>query len=224
MIPEYANGCNADFASTTWSTSIVRRSQDRFKDYANPTRAPPTKPSAFHRSTGSCAQGMRSAASVVATPASAAAVPQSFLGPFRSIAILFCGLVDIKYSDPILSDMSDNNEQCALRPDGTLKDASEIPWLNDPDDAEPIPAHGLGAPSLNVDSNASTTAGSKGKEPAQLVGSRRAIKPTAKAQQASLTGFFSTRTVLIDGKEFAQTSSANSGNAGPAKQGGIYNT
>ncbi|KAH9011121.1 hypothetical protein EDB85DRAFT_1901340 [Lactarius pseudohatsudake] len=142
----------------------------------------------------------------------------------RTITILFCGLVDIKYSDPILSEMSDNNEQCALRPDGTLKDASKISWLNDPDDAEPIPAHGLGAPSLNLDSNASTTAGSKGKEPAQLVGGRCVIKPTAKAQQASLTGFFSSRTVLIDGKESAQTSSANSGNSGPAKQGGIYNT
>ncbi|KAH9011482.1 hypothetical protein EDB85DRAFT_1890716 [Lactarius pseudohatsudake] len=126
--------------------------------------------------------------------------------------------------------MSDNDEQCALRPDGTLKDASEIPWLNDPDDTEPILAHGLGAPSLNVDSDASTTAGLKGKEPAQLVGSRRVIKPTAKAQQASLTGFFSSRTVLIDGKESAQTSFANSANSGPAKQGlydflgGIYNT
>ncbi|KAH9022275.1 hypothetical protein EDB85DRAFT_1895315 [Lactarius pseudohatsudake] len=120
----------------------------------------------------------------------------------------------------ILSDMpmSDNDEQCALRPDGTLKDASEIPWLNDPDDTEPIPAHGLGAPSLNVDSDASTTACLKGKEPARLVSGRRVIKPTAKAQQASLTGFFSTRTVLINGKE-----SANSGNSSPAKQGS-YNT
>ncbi|KAH8984580.1 hypothetical protein EDB86DRAFT_2833501 [Lactarius hatsudake] len=116
--------------------------------------------------------------------------------------------------------VSDNDEQCALRPNGTLKDASEIPWLNDPDDTEPISAHGLGAPSLNLDSDTSTTAGLKGKEPAQLVGSRRAIKPTAKAQQASLTGFFSTRTVLVNGKESAQTSSANSANSGPSKQGG----
>ncbi|KAH8986184.1 hypothetical protein EDB86DRAFT_2832778 [Lactarius hatsudake] len=120
------------------------------------------------------------------------------------------------------SDMpvSDNDEQCALRPDGTLKDMSEIPWLNDPDDTEPISAHGLGAPSLNLDSDTSTTAGLKGKEPAQLVGSCHAIKPTTKAQQASLTGFFSTRTVLVGGKESAQTSSANSANSGPSKQGG----
>ena len=28
-------------------------------------------------------------------------------------------------------------DQCALRPDGSLKDASEIVWVNDPDDETP---------------------------------------------------------------------------------------
>ncbi|KAH9007510.1 hypothetical protein EDB83DRAFT_2323720 [Lactarius deliciosus] len=56
--------------------------------------------------------------------------------------------------------------------------------------------------------------GLKGKEPAQLVGNHHAIKPTAKAQQASLTGFFSSRTVLVNSKEFA-----NLGNSSPTKQG-----
>ncbi|KAH9168616.1 hypothetical protein EDB89DRAFT_1909195 [Lactarius sanguifluus] len=140
-----------------------------------------------------------------------------FLGPFHSVAI-FCGLVDIKYSDLILSDMpvSDNDKQCAHRPDGTLKDTSEIPWFNDPDNTEPILVHGLGAPSLNLNSDPSTTASLKGKEPAQLVGSRCTIKPTTKARQASLTRFFLTRTVLVDSKESTQTSSANSGNSSPA--------
>jgi hypothetical protein len=29
-------------------------------------------------------------------------------------------------------------EQCALRPDGSLKDASEITWVHDPDDEKPV--------------------------------------------------------------------------------------
>jgi hypothetical protein len=29
-------------------------------------------------------------------------------------------------------------DQCALRPDGSLKDASEIHWVNDPDDKIPV--------------------------------------------------------------------------------------
>ncbi|KAH9004871.1 hypothetical protein EDB86DRAFT_2825271 [Lactarius hatsudake] len=118
-----------------------------------------------------------------------------------------------------LTDMSDNNEQCALRLNGTLKDASEIPWLNDPDNTEPILAHGPGTPSLNLDSDNSMTASLKGKESAQLVGSCHTIKPTAKAQQASLTRFFLTRTILVNGKESVQMSSINSGNSGPSKQG-----
>ncbi|KAI9429641.1 hypothetical protein H4582DRAFT_2064957 [Lactarius indigo] len=112
--------------------------------------------------------------------------------------------------------MADNDEQCALMPDGTLKEPDKIIWYNDPDDAKPISAPGLGALS-HIDSDASTPAGLKGKEPAQRVGGRRIIKPTIKAQQALLTGFFSTRTVLIDGKESVQKSSADSG---PSKQVG----
>ncbi|KAI9444652.1 hypothetical protein H4582DRAFT_2052925 [Lactarius indigo] len=115
---------------------------------------------------------------------------------------------------PTLLMMADNDEQCALMPNGTLKEPDKIIWYNDPDDAEPISAPGLGALS-HIDSDASTLAGLKGKEPAQHVGSRCIIKPTIKAQQASLTGFFSTRTVLIDGKESAQKSSTDSG---PSKQ------
>ncbi|KAI9436433.1 hypothetical protein H4582DRAFT_2058710 [Lactarius indigo] len=116
--------------------------------------------------------------------------------------------------------MADNDEQCALMPNGTLKEPDKIIWYNDPDDTEPILAPGLGALS-HIDSDASTPAGLKGKEPAQRVGGRRIIKPTIKAQQASLTGFFSTRTILIDGKELVQKSSADSG---PSKQGsyGLY--
>ncbi|KAH8987497.1 hypothetical protein EDB86DRAFT_2832297 [Lactarius hatsudake] len=257
MIPEYANGCNADLTST--STVC-------FEDYADPTRHEECHIcgdyTGFRK--GACLlgwhpdleqfhpnalvelrDGRRNALEsrrvlIVGQMSSHILFGENThtylqLGttltssglrkndvccmPFCSVAI-YCGLVDIKYSG--LSDMpvSDNDEQCALRPDGTLKDASEIPWLNDPDDTEPISAHGLGAPSLNLDSDTSMTAGLKGKEPAQLVGSRRAIKPTAKAQQASLTRFFSTRTVLVDGKESVQTSSANSANSGPSKQGG----
>ncbi|KAI9429993.1 hypothetical protein H4582DRAFT_2064336 [Lactarius indigo] len=111
--------------------------------------------------------------------------------------------------------MADNDEQCALMPDGTLKEPDKIIWYNDLDDAEPISAPGLGALS-HIDSDASTPAGLKGKEPAQRVGSHHIIKPTIKAQQASLTGFFSNRTVLIDGKESVQKSSAD---LGPSKQG-----
>jgi hypothetical protein len=34
------------------------------------------------------------------------------------------------------------SDQCAVGPDGHLKDASEIVWHNDPDDEEPISAPG----------------------------------------------------------------------------------
>ncbi|KAI9456406.1 hypothetical protein F5148DRAFT_1151338 [Russula earlei] len=33
---------------------------------------------------------------------------------------------------------SEATDQCALRPDGTLKDASDIVWFNDKDDDTPI--------------------------------------------------------------------------------------
>jgi hypothetical protein len=93
----------------------------------------------------------------------------------------------------ILSTMSINedSDQCARRADGTLKDSDEIVWYNDPDDTAPISAPGLGAPSLNLGLDGSTTAG-------QRVERRRVIKPTAKAQQSSLTGFLSTRTVVSE--------------------------
>lgn len=35
-------------------------------------------------------------------------------------------------------------EQCALRPDGSLKDASEITWVHDPDDEKPVASGPLG--------------------------------------------------------------------------------
>jgi hypothetical protein len=49
--------------------------------------------------------------------------------------------------------MSHNDEQCAVQSDGTLKEADEITWYNDPNDAQPatIPT---------------TNPGLKGKEPA----------------------------------------------------------
>lgn len=143
--------------------------------------------------------------------------------------------------------MSNDDEQCARRPDGTLKESDEIVWFNDPDDTVPIPtsASGLGAPSVP---NGPTIASPKGKEPSEhtvLRGPRR-IKPTAKAQQSSLTGFFSTRTVVseypsalvpfpfifslssVNGKESAQNSSTDlndsrTDRSGP-KQGGKYDT
>ena len=35
--------------------------------------------------------------------------------------------------------MATTSDQCALGPDGKLLDASDIIWLNDPDDLTPIP-------------------------------------------------------------------------------------
>ncbi len=35
-----------------------------------------------------------------------------------------------------------DSESCALNPDGTMKDAEDIVWYNDPNDAQPIPSNG----------------------------------------------------------------------------------
>ena len=40
----------------------------------------------------------------------------------------------------IIDNIVDLLDQCALRPDGSLKDASEIPWVDDLDDEIPASA------------------------------------------------------------------------------------
>ncbi len=43
-------------------------------------------------------------------------------------------LSDAIHGLQLISSTADNWEQCAHNPDGTLKEASDIEWINDPDD------------------------------------------------------------------------------------------
>ncbi|KAH9007830.1 hypothetical protein EDB84DRAFT_1447292 [Lactarius hengduanensis] len=191
-IPEYANS-NADLAST----SIVR-----FEDYADPTRARVPQQAQrlprFHSSMvpRGYGQGMRNAASAVATPTSAKSSRSTSWRLW--LALRFSSPTSVFLPELLQLGTTPNLAH-------KLRAEREHPY--------PVCAAQCGI----ISGRMCVASGSKGKEPAQLVGSRRAIKPTAKAQQASLTGFFSSRTVFIDGKESTQTSSANSGNSGPAK-------
>lgn len=42
-----------------------------------------------------------------------------------------------------------SSDQCALDPDGSLKDARDIQWYNDPDDDQPLPPAPLGPPAVS---------------------------------------------------------------------------
>ncbi|KAH9020482.1 hypothetical protein EDB84DRAFT_1441804 [Lactarius hengduanensis] len=107
-------------------------------------------------------------------------------------------------------------ERGSRHPEAYLKDLDGIVWYNDPDDAEPISTPRLGALSLNLN-GASTSAGLK--EGTCLT-----------SQQASLTGFFSTRTVVAplpfiypvphQRQAICAEVITDSGNSGPTKQVG----
>jgi hypothetical protein len=88
--------------------------------------------------------------------------------------------------------MSDR-DACALRPDGTLKDASEIEWLHSPTSNHfPLPPadtlHDKIAQEINEDEFEPLpppAARFKGKEPARRVGGRRVPKPSDKVVASS---------------------------------------
>lgn len=82
-----------------------------------------------------------------------------------------------------------NPDACALRPDGTLKEASEIEWLHSPTSTHiPLPSADPLHDDIAQDIDASdnelepppSAKGLKGKEPAQRVAGRRVPKPSNK--------------------------------------------
>ena len=77
----------------------------------------------------------------------------------------------------------------ALRPDGTLKEASEIEWIHSPSAENKSLPPTLADPVVNeIDGNNSdklaSPKGLKGKEPAAWVGGKRVAKPSAKASES----------------------------------------
>ncbi|GLB42142.1 hypothetical protein LshimejAT787_1101570 [Lyophyllum shimeji] len=93
--------------------------------------------------------------------------------------------------------MSDD-ENCALRPDGTLKEANEITFFNSPSDKHPIGNNAKTDSESGSSSDddlpdlASLGHGLKGKEPARRVAGKRVIVPSAKVRNAqpSVQSFF----------------------------------
>jgi hypothetical protein len=68
-----------------------------------------------------------------------------------------------------------SSDQCALNPDGSFKDAKDIQWYNDPDDAQPLPPDPSGAAStepLPLDPSAATSAQPLGRGRRNKVASR----------------------------------------------------
>ena len=72
-----------------------------------------------------------------------------------------------------------SDENCALDADGNLKDASQIAWYNDPDDAQPLPQASV-MPNHEVPSSHDVEptarrykAGLQGKEPVTKVAGKR---------------------------------------------------
>jgi hypothetical protein len=77
----------------------------------------------------------------------------------------------------------------ALRPDGTLKEASELEWIHSPSAKNKSLPPTLTDPVVNdIDGNNSdelaSPKGLKGKEPAIRVGGKRVAKPWARASES----------------------------------------
>lgn len=101
-------------------------------------------------------------------------------------------LNEIEIKDNFFLNMSDE-ENCALRPDGTLKEAHEISFFNSPSDQNPISTvhNGSSTEDDELPDPAAISRGLKGKAPARCVGSKRVPKLSAKVRaNGSLNTFF----------------------------------
>lgn len=91
----------------------------------------------------------------------------------------------------VYAHLMDNEDNCALNPDGSLKNASQIKFFNSLSDRDPLPTvqDDPGHESPSETAKARKEEGLKGKEPARLVAGQRRRMATAKAQ-AQTSNFF----------------------------------
>lgn len=84
-----------------------------------------------------------------------------------------------------------HSQSCALRADGTLKDAHEIEFFNDPDDDKPLPSSSARSTSLagTLDNFITAKASGLRAKPATVVGgarrSNRASRPSEKVRDSA---------------------------------------
>ena len=82
----------------------------------------------------------------------------------------------------------ENPDAPALRPDGSLKDASEMEWEYSPSSKTiplPDPADAAGSSTSHGNVNPGPPKGLRGKEPANVVAGKRVSKPTIKVSASA---------------------------------------